>query len=109
MDKLKPCPFCGGEAETELCGKGIYSYWSVWCNCGVLLQDYKTEAEAIEAWNTRAERTCKFVSSRGADYPPACSECGYELGIYDCDWLDDGTYRYNGNYCLNCGRKVVEA
>lgn len=55
------------------------------------------------------ERTCKFVSSRGADYPPVCSECGYELGIYDCEWLDDGTYRYGGNYCPNCGARVIGA
>ena len=54
------------------------------------------------------ERTCKFISSKGLDYPPVCSECGYELGIYDCEWLDDGTYRYDGNYCPNCGRRVVK-
>ena len=53
------------------------------------------------------ERTCKFVSSKGSDYPPVCSACGYELGIYDCEWFDDGTYGYGQNYCPNCGAKVV--
>ena len=48
--------------------------------------------------NARAERTCKFVSSKGSDYPPVCSACGYELGIYDCEWFEDGTYGYDGNY-----------
>ena len=55
-----------------------------------------------------SERTCKFVSSKGSDYPPVCSACGYELGIYDCAWYEDGTYGYERNYCPNCGAKVVE-
>ena len=53
------------------------------------------------------ERTCKFVSSKGSDYPPVCSACGYELGIYDCEWFEDGTYGYGGNYCPNCGARRV--
>lgn len=60
-----------------------------------------------EVWNSRAERTCKFVSSKGSDYPPVCSACGYELGIYDCEWFEDGTYGYDGNYCPKCGARVV--
>ena len=63
--------------------------------------------ESIKAWNSRAERTCEFISSKGSDYPPVCSACGYELGIYDCEWFEDGTYGYGGNYCPNCGCKVV--
>lgn len=94
------------------------------CECGAFLGFEQTEAEAIAAWNTRAkisyedalilldelglsERTCKFVRSRGSDYPPVCSACGYELGIYDCAWYEDGTYGYERNYCPNCGAKVV--
>lgn len=50
---------------------------------------------------------CKFVSSKGSEYPPVCSACGYELGIYDCEWFEDGTYGYGGNYCPNCGAKVI--
>ena len=57
--------------------------------------------------NSRAEGTCKFISSKGSDYPPVCSACGYELGIYDCEWFEDGTYGYGGNYCPNCGAKVI--
>lgn len=53
-----------------------------------------------------SERTCKFVSSKGSDYPPVCSACGYELGIYDCEWFEDGTYGYERNYCPNCGARV---
>ena len=127
--KLLSCPFCGGEAETlNQAPKG--TGYSVGCHddeCRgfiALSWIYATEAEAIAAWNSRAEmsyedvlilldelglseRTCNFVSSKGSDYPPVCSACGYELGIYDCAWYEDGTYGYERNYCPNCGAKVV--
>lgn len=78
--KLLPCPFCGGEAEmgvrkyevyhyrthTRTCethyiprcskvsepiGKGV---WQGGC-AGRLQRAYKTEEEAVSAWNRRAE------------------------------------------------------
>ena len=110
MSELLPCPFCGGEAETchvTQLWEPRNSYWAKCKNCHISGTHHNTEAEAIAAWNTRAERTCKFVSSKGSDYPPVCSECGYELGIYDCAWYEGGTYGYERNYCPNCGAKVV--
>lgn len=75
---------------------------------GTLSVDNLTPEQAIAATlNIQAERTCKFVSSKGPDYPPVCSACGYELGIYDCEWFEDGTYGYERNYCPNCGAKVI--
>lgn len=50
MDKLKPCPFCGGKALL----------WDI-CNvvkctlCGVETITYETEEEAIEVWNRRTD------------------------------------------------------
>ena len=52
--KLKPCPFCGGEAK--ICQeKG--AYWEVACedcyaSVGVY-NCYEDKGEAIEAWNKR--------------------------------------------------------
>lgn len=58
--KLKPCPFCGGEAKV---GYAIndYNRWGVSCNtCGCVVEvgfgDYEdTMEEAVKAWNRRAE------------------------------------------------------
>ncbi|MBQ9784280.1 MAG: Lar family restriction alleviation protein [Clostridia bacterium] len=49
-EEIKPCPFCGGEAE-------LYSGGIKYVLCKECLAtscDFKTEAEAIEAWNRRA-------------------------------------------------------
>ena len=63
-DTLKPCPFCGGEAKTH----GPYGWYSQWCishSCKAFytgaqdaFKDYPTEAQAITAWNTRADAGC---------------------------------------------------
>lgn len=94
-EELRPCPFCGGEAA-------IYeplatSFWFVRCSdgdtCSTCGPDRETRSAAIEAWNTRAERTCRYEHIEGTWYKTSCGE------------------RYNGvvlpNYCPNCGAKVV--
>ena len=53
-DELKPCPFCGGEAEFE------YYWWQetvvIKCpKCGASSEPQFYENEAIEAWNKRVE------------------------------------------------------
>lgn len=61
--KLLPCPFCGGEAEYYKryigygsSGLGAHDWFSVKCEkCRTKSDEYKTEAEAIAAWNRRAE------------------------------------------------------
>jgi Lar family restriction alleviation protein len=69
-EKLKPCPFCGGEASVGTCQtsdteflrlnglKDDHTFYSVNCiTCGTnnrgICYGYKTKAEAIEHWNTR--------------------------------------------------------
>lgn len=42
------------------------------------------------------ERTCKFVNSKGFDYPPTCSACGFMVHT-------DELF----NYCPNCRTKVI--
>ena len=88
---------------------------------------------AIEAWNTRAERTCKFEAdilitawdeddneietgevADGADM--YCGNCGYPMMRDECDgWWDEEPGPYGGwlltprfNYCPKCGSLVTD-
>ena len=72
MNKLKPCPFCGGEAEWDVAGDGSFSYLvngyaSIRCfDCeastevvftmdGVFTPEeaLRVETEAVRLWNRR--------------------------------------------------------
>lgn len=108
MSKLKPCPFCGGEAKLELTtqyytGEPEMENAFIRCmKCGVWTDEYEYATEAVAAWNTRHEETCKLhevdaltqtLSMVNGCAWSECSECGYLTP-------DDSTY------CINCGRKV---
>ncbi len=64
--ELLPCPFCGGEASVRVLEyDDDCKVWGVFCESdleseyghGHLVDNYPTESEAIEAWNTRYEPT----------------------------------------------------
>jgi Lar family restriction alleviation protein len=56
MTKLKPCPFCGGEAIIEQ-DEYWYLEWAVSCcneDCVCYIgRSYRTKEETIAAWNRR--------------------------------------------------------
>ena len=56
QDKLKPCPFCGGEAEVVFgaCDYNVYQVCCTGANCQAMAGWSNTEEEAIEEWNRRA-------------------------------------------------------
>lgn len=100
---LKPCPFCGGEASVEyevFAGTTVRGYrvrcGNDSCNEDVECSTYAfgTEAEAMAAWNRRAERTCRMIDN-GAEL--CCSEC-------DCRHCYDDAPKF----CMGCGARVVE-
>lgn len=127
MSELKPCPFCGGEAamwegrysEDSFADKpwvvrckscdarmaimpeyGDGNYWWIHGDEGVShMRDVITEA-----WNTRAERTCKQIYPNDSDFrknPVArCSECMRPLVKYESGEM--------ANFCHFCGARVVE-
>lgn len=70
---------------------------------------YDDYSRLFDAIATLGSGTCEFIPT--TDNPPTCSNCGWQADAYDCDWLDGGTYEYNGRFCKHCGaliRKAVE-
>lgn len=99
MEKLKPCPFCGGEfTQVRYIGLSKDSafkrgYRGECCDCFAITKACTDPAEAAAVWNARAERTCKNMQEHGFE----CSEC---------DFFDAYADETRINYCPNCGAKV---
>lgn len=51
-EKLKPCPFCGGEAEVKQAYDGHYCVSCMICGIRTLFSDKKSIP--IKLWNRRA-------------------------------------------------------
>lgn len=73
MDKLKPCPFCGGEVKLSF--HPYYGTYRVRCyGCGCYVNQHcAIEDEATEAWNRRTEDeelrfTREFIVDHGLLY-----------------------------------------
>ena len=128
MSELRECPFCGGEVSIETyenpmpytndTGKTLWRDEPEgyviecknhkWSNSkhplagDLALYSWDTSEESksalIEAWNTRAERTCENMAEqcfREAYNAFLCSRCGANTAYTNVD------------YCPNCGAKVV--
>lgn len=101
MYELKPCPFCGGEAElTVFCDfRGDIAKAYAYCvNCNAYVGIFSKEEYAIEAWNTRYERTCtmKHEGERNVDDSWECSLChAIHLRLVQ------------PRYCPGCGARVI--
>lgn len=100
-ENLKPCPFCGGEAQVVR--KPYEPKFCVGCGDDACLGFsglgwlYETEDHAAAAWNRRAERTCReewVPGSVGGTSVPVCSNCGRGWEAAEV-------------YCPRCGAKVV--
>lgn len=123
MTELLPCPFCGCEPTFSFPSGG---YPEILCtNCyqaGTTLA-HSTEAEAIEAWNTRTFKAvyedgnlCRIVTDTDTYIPERT--CHITSEEYD-DLLDFFTTHFScGHYgigmarwfkhCPECGARVVD-
>ena len=111
MNKLKSCPFCGGEADTLKANHSIFP-WSVSHVCcaiggGIVTTGFSSEAEAIEAWNKRAERTCHDAFNKKA-WCFCCDACACVMPWKNSCSNEDIIRGGLLNYCPNCGAKVVD-
>ena len=91
-DKLKKCPFCGGEAyvSNEDCYGNVDDNYLVHCDeCGLQLgftNQYVTEEEAIKAWNKRS-----YIDEIVEQLEEAQNHCC--VGCYeDYDPYEDGRF-----------------
>lgn len=115
MTELKPCPFCGGEAEfyPAACIEQGWYIATVQCvSCaaqvcskpGLDRAEQEANESAVKSWNTRAERTCHMLFVKLYDEEDVegieCDECGYTQAH---DWSETLPA-----FCLGCGAKVVE-
>ena len=102
MDKLKPCPFCGGTQDEN----GTIDH-DERCFVILFMDDLLTgtvsKKEIEKAWNTRAERTCRvdggYTYGERDELRAWALSCGHEF-----DWNDEEPPKY----CPSCGAKVVK-
>lgn len=91
--ELKPCPFCGGEAE--IWHRIELGYCTIFClNCKARIQK-NYDNETIQDWNRRADQ------EKAAPLFSCCEQC--EDGKKG-SFSDKSVY--NMNFCPNCGRKL---
>ena len=119
-NRLKPCPFCGGEACIYAPGPIEHHVACRNPECYAESHGWSTEAEAIEAWNTRADfefggipcteenmreygwvRLRKCHETAIDKFFRGCSECGYMW-----EYMYRIGRRVGPNYCPNCGAEV---
>jgi hypothetical protein len=114
MTELLPCPFCGGEADVKVLEyDDDCKVWGVFCEFdlaneyshGHFVDNYATEAEAIEAWNTRAVETCKLICHE-VELPDSLKDADVEIYVYECSECGERMFS-DYNYCPNCGAKVM--
>lgn len=123
MDKLKPCPFCGNEAEFVILDhvNGDTTQWhKVKCKdtfgCGAELGDAisfwsatydKQVDDLISRWNRRPNaRNVGLWIRREKVRPNLPDDSDYEFECSCCGWRDLHNANMIVPYCWHCGAKM---
>ena len=134
-EKLKTCPFCGGEAELRsfTSKENNQEIWYVTCQiCEVFIENFKTKQQAIEAWNLRTTREysqneklkeCPFCGSNAKVFHSVIHTifhvkcvneitCGAELGYFSSEqeaidsWNERSNHAQKIRHCPLCGSEA---
>lgn len=110
--KLKPCPFCGSEAEIEEYNQGFRVICTNIYNCAIKQNQYTSKDKAIESWNKRIEDVRENITANWIHvyyYRPStnsydiemgkCSNCNHEYS-YD---TETGISFEDYKFCPECG------
>lgn len=84
MDKLKECPFCGGEANTTGF-RGITGFICGRCEAVVSFKHREEHEQAISAWNTRPERWIPVTKRLPESQQRVITQC--KIGPVVVGWL----------------------
>lgn len=101
MSELKLCPFCASDDVRIAVTMCPHWYYGECESCGARTDYCDSQAEAIEAWNSRAERTCECV----AEYAKSPID-GKTIVLHRCSACHE-LMRPHMAYCPSCGAKVV--
>lgn len=94
--KLKPCPFCGGEAKVMNMG---YPHWVFCKNCYAKVHGRThDEKDSVDAWNRRQIDTDRLKISKSLK---PCPFCGGKAELEE-----DMGYPYVVS-CKKCGARVT--
>ena len=111
--KLKPCPFCGSDAEL-IQGRyqGLDTFYARCWGCGAQTDLEYAEEFAAELWNERVESnghdrpTCKIILGRELHTAFGKPITGINAYILSCGHQAVGFER--PRYCPECGEEVGE-
>jgi hypothetical protein len=99
-DKIKPCPFCGGEAHLVQTGLPdryrIECSWNALCFAHKTLVEYLDRDVAIEQWNKRAQtihKSWERMENPYGELEGFMCVCGHQS-------------QSATNYCPHCGAKM---
>ncbi len=110
--ELKPCPFCGDEAEYRY-GSSTSPY--IRCKrCGCRTGSSRDRTKLAQAWNARWERTCEMVDiltefkehHNYDEHAFRCGACHAEREVYAYD-EEGNMWAEIPKRCPECGAKVV--
>ena len=109
-EKLKPCPFCGGEAEINRVNKSTvlpqYKVYYCYCKqCGCATGACATEKLAAVAWNTRKSvNVASIVHGKWIRVESSDMVTGKAYMCSNCYKMRYGSFI--PLYCQMCGAKM---